>query len=80
MKGSSKFMNKDFGFSGILGGKQNTNPGLTLIFFYFFLYPTNFSSECWRSMVSKPVIFFQIFTIGIESKYVIVTDHLSPAM
>ena len=28
MKGSSKFMNKDFGFSGILGGKQNTNPGL----------------------------------------------------
>ncbi|KAL0873785.1 hypothetical protein Bca101_023490 [Brassica carinata] len=26
MKGSSKFMNKDFGFSGILGGKQNTNP------------------------------------------------------
>ncbi|CAL9226057.1 unnamed protein product [Arabidopsis halleri] len=26
MKGSSKFMNKDFGFSGILGGKQSTNP------------------------------------------------------
>ncbi|CAH2046332.1 unnamed protein product [Thlaspi arvense] len=26
MKGSSKLMNKDFGFSGILGGKQSTNP------------------------------------------------------
>ncbi|XP_010536210.1 PREDICTED: pectin acetylesterase 7-like [Tarenaya hassleriana] len=26
MKGSSKFMNKDFGFSGILGSKQSSNP------------------------------------------------------
>jgi len=44
MKGSSKFMNKDFGFSGILGGKQSTNPGI-LLFFFLFLMIQRFVGE-----------------------------------
>jgi len=31
-------MNKDFGFSGILGGKQSTNPGSQFFLFLIFLF------------------------------------------
>jgi len=88
MKGSSKFMNKDFGFSGILGGKQSTNPGI-LLFFFLFLMIQRFVGELWSINAVESILIFikkkwfsfaQISTIGTESKYDIVTDHPLPAM
>lgn len=60
MKGSSKLMNKDFGFSGILGGKQSSNPGS---YFYHFVYDSMILFlMCFDAMrLNRIFIFFSDF-------------------
>lgn len=78
MKGSSKFMNKDFGFSGILGGKQSTNPGSYMFFFVYQFHEFLFCFQ-WNE-IDLDFVSSQTSITGIESKFDIVMVHLSPVI
>lgn len=73
-------MNKDFGFSGILGGKQSTNPGFQFFFISFHFVQRIFYLFSYAMRLNRILGVLQTFTIGIESKFGIAMVHLSPVI